>query len=188
MGLMDDLGLDFNEIKANTGFDVDAGFYNFEIGAAFIKEGSPAHPDDSWLIVEYLLEDEDGRDAGKTSDMWTLPKDPDNLTKQELQKMGFYKARMLELGFKESEINDIDESDLIGLTGTLEVFKQNGKGANAKTIYTNIRNVRVSADEVETTFDEPEPEPEKPKRPARKAAAEADAPSDDEFARRPRRR
>jgi hypothetical protein len=89
MGLLEDFNVDLDEVKAVSGFSIpDPGFYNFEIGAAFIKEGSTNHPDDAWIIIEYLLETEDGADGGKISDMFALPKDASNLTKAELTAMG----------------------------------------------------------------------------------------------------
>jgi hypothetical protein len=182
MGLLEDFNIDMKDIKANSGFEITAtGFWNFTIGAAFIKEGSVANPDKSWIIIEYILDNEDG-ETDKYSDLFELPKDSRDLTKKELQTMGFYKARMLELGFHEDEINDIEGEELVGMTGTLEVYHTRGKGDNSDKTYANVRHVKVSTDEETTTFDEPDPEPAAKAPRSRGAAATTDE-SD-----RPRRR
>jgi len=166
MGLLDDFNIPLDEVEAVSGFSIpDPGFYNFEVGAAFVKEGSANFPDKSWIIFEYLLEDENGADGGKISDMWELPVDPTNMTKEELTRMGRYKSRLLDLGFDESEINDVEGEDVVGITGTLHVVHNKGKGSNKDKTYANIDKVRVSADGAASTFDkgtvaEPEPEPE----------------------------
>jgi hypothetical protein len=59
----------------------------------------------------------------------------------------------------------VEGEELVGITGTLQVVHNKGKGANKDNTYANINKVRVSADGAESTFiekTEPEPEPAKP--------------------------
>lgn len=140
MGLLDDFGIDTNDIEVPS-FEIEDGIYEFEIGDVFVKNGSQNFPDKSWIIVEYLL-----GDAGqKKSEMFELPSDPENMTDKERQKIGFYVARLLDLGVDRNEVNTVDRDDLIGLRGTLQVYSQSGKGANKGKLYQNIKNVKVTS-------------------------------------------
>lgn len=139
MGLLDDFGIDTNDIEVPS-FDIEDGIYEFEIGDVFVKNGSQNYPDRSWVIIEYLL-----GDAGqKKSEMFELPVDPANMTDKERQKIGYYVSRLIDLGVARDEVNTVDRDDLIGLQGTLQVYSQTGKGANKGKLFQNIKNVKVS--------------------------------------------
>lgn len=142
MGLLDAYGIDTDNIEAPS-YDKEDGWYSFEIGDVYIKEGSQNNPNATWLIIDYLLEDEDGNSKGKVSDLFTIPEDPANPTEDEQKRLGWYVARMLDLGFARSEINDIEAEDLIGLRGALELKTRAGKGRNSGKEYQNIVKVRV---------------------------------------------
>lgn len=86
------------------------------------------------------------------------------------RSLGFLKSRLMDLGFKASQLNDIDGEDLEGIQGTLKLVTTSGKGANAANKYQNVRDVKVGADETEE-------EAPKPRRTAVKAKT---APSEDE--------
>jgi hypothetical protein len=143
MGLLDDFGIDTSDIEAPS-FEIEDGIFEFEIGDVFVKNGSQNYPDRSWVIVEYIL----GDTGQKKSEMFELPADPDNITDKERQKLGFYVARLLDLGVERSEVNSVDREDLIGLRGTLQVYSSSGKGANKGKVFQNIKNVKVARDGV----------------------------------------
>jgi hypothetical protein len=166
MGILDEYGIDTTNIEAPS-YDIEDGWYAFTIGDSYVKEGSNANPDLSWLIIDYQLEDEDGEYVGKTSDLFQLPADPEAPTAEELKKLGWYVARMLNLGFKRDQINDIERDDLIGLTGVLQVATREGKGNNKGKFYQNIIKVTVNAEE------KAEPAEETPAKTATKSAAKS---------------
>jgi hypothetical protein len=140
MGLLDDFGIDTNDIEVPS-FEIEDGIYEFEIGDIFVKNGSQNYPDRSWVIVEYII----GDTGQKKSEMFELPSDPDNITDKERQKLGYYVARLLDLGVDRNEVNSVDREDLIGLRGTLQVYSQSGKGANKGKSFQNIKNVKLSS-------------------------------------------
>jgi len=139
MGLLDDYGIDTSEAETPS-YDMEDGIYEFTLGDIYVKQGSQAYPDRSWVIIEYLVGDE----GKKNSELFELPQDPDNLTDRERQKLGYYVQRMLDLGVEREAVNDIDREDLIGLTGTLQLYSTAGKGKNAGRMFQNIKNVKVS--------------------------------------------
>lgn len=141
MGLLDDFGIDTSDIEAPS-FEIEDGIYEFEIGDVFVKNGSQNYPDRSWIIVEYIL----GDTGQKKSEMFELPLDAENMTDKERQKLGFYVARLLDLGVSRDQVNNVDRDDLIGLQGTLQVYSQSGKGANKGKMFQNIKNVKVSSE------------------------------------------
>lgn len=140
MGLLDDFGIDTNDIEVPS-FEIEDGIYEFEIGDVFVKNGSQNYPDRSWVIIEYIL----GDTGQKKSEMFELPVDPSNMTDKERQKIGYYVARLIDLGVPRDEVNSVDRDDLIGLQGTLQVYSQTGKGANKGKMFQNIKNVKVAA-------------------------------------------
>lgn len=141
MGLLDDFGIDTSDIEAPS-FEIEDGIYEFEIGDVFVKNGSQNYPDRSWIIVEYIL----GDTGQKKSEMFELPLDAENMTDKERQKLGFYVARLLDLGVARDQVNNVDRDDLIGLRGTLQVYSQSGKGSNKGKMFQNIKNVKVSSE------------------------------------------
>lgn len=163
MGLLDAYGIDTDNLEVPS-YDIEDGWYKFVISDAYVKEGSQNNPDLSWLIIDYQLEDEEGNPKGKTSDLFQLPEDPENPTEAEQKKLGWYVARMLNLGFKRDEINDVEREDLIGLTGALQLATRKGKGANKDKEYQNI--VKLTGDPMEESE-----APAAPAAPAKKPAA-----------------
>jgi hypothetical protein len=146
MGLLDDFGIDTNDIEVPS-FEIEDGIYEFELGDVFVKNGSQNYPDRSWVIVEYII----GDTGQKKSEMFELPVDPDNITDKERQKLGYYVARLLDFGVDRNEVNNVDRDDLIGLRGTLQVYSQSGKGQNKGKSYQNIKNVKVSTSNAPAT-------------------------------------
>jgi hypothetical protein len=139
MGLLDDYGIDTSEAETPS-YEMQDGIYEFTVGDIYVKQGSQAYPDRSWVIVEYLVGDE----GKKQSELFELPVDPDNLTDRERQKLGYYVQRMMDLGVAREAVNDVDREDLIGLGGTLQLYSTAGKGKNAGRMFQNIKNVKAS--------------------------------------------
>jgi hypothetical protein len=139
MGLLDDYGIDTSEAETPS-YEMQDGIYEFTVGDIYVKQGSQAYPDRSWVIIEYLVGDE----GKKQSELFELPVDPDNLTDRERQKLGYYVQRMMDLGVAREAVNDVDREDLIGLGGTLQLYSTAGKGKNAGRMFQNIKNVKAS--------------------------------------------
>ena len=139
MGLLDDYGIDTSEAETPS-YEMQDGIYEFTVGDIYVKQGSQAYPDRSWVIIEYLVGDE----GKKQSELFELPADPDNLTDRERQKLGYYVQRMMDLGVAREAVNDVDRDDLIGVGGTLQLYSTAGKGKNAGRMFQNIKNVKVA--------------------------------------------
>jgi hypothetical protein len=139
MGLLDDYGIDTSEAETPS-YEMQDGIYEFTVGDIYVKQGSQAYPDRSWVIIEYLVGDE----GKKQSELFELPADPDNLTDRERQKLGYYVQRMMDLGVAREAVNDVDREDLIGVGGTLQLYSTAGKGKNAGRMFQNIKNVKVA--------------------------------------------
>lgn len=139
MGLLDEYGIDTSEAETPS-YDMEDGIYEFTVGDVYVKQGSQKYPDRSWVIIEYLVGDE----GKKNSELFELPADPENLTDRERQKLGYYVARLMDLGVDRAAVNDVDREDLIGLRGTLTLHSVAGKGPNAGKMFQNIKNVKVS--------------------------------------------
>jgi|TARA_R110000772_G_scaffold209376_1_gene319903 hypothetical protein len=139
MGLLDDYGIDTSEVEAPS-YELEDGIYEFELGDVYVKQGSQNFPDRSWVIMEYLIGDE----GKKQSELFELPKEPENMTDRERQKLGYYVARMMDLGVDRDSINSVDRDDLIGLRGTLQLYSSAGKGKNAGRMFQNIKNVKAA--------------------------------------------
>src|SRR5690606_34372325 len=92
------------------------------------------------------------------------------------QSQGFLKSRLKSLGITGEALRGYDGSEIVGLTGVLQLKSSPGKGANKGKTYQNVKNVRLT--EVE---EEPEPAPKKtaakkaPAKPAAKAISKEDA-------------
>lgn len=159
-GLLGEYGIDLDEVEVPN-FNIPDDIYEFEITDVYIKNGTSKDPEQVSLVITFSLGDE-----GKSKDEWfRLPKDASAPTEKELQSLGFYKRRIMDLGFDESEINSVSREDLIGITGTLQVFTKDG--------YQNIKNVKVvEAGELEEA---PEAEAPAAKAPRARAAATAAA-------------
>jgi len=139
MGMLDDYGIDTSEIEAPS-YDLQDGIYEMTVGDVYVKQGSQAYPDRSWVIIEYLV----GEEGKKKSELFELPADPENITDNERQKLGYYVARLLDLGVERAAVNDIDRDDLIGLRGSLQLYSNAGKGKNAGKMFQNIKNVKIT--------------------------------------------
>jgi hypothetical protein len=139
MGLLDEYGIDTTEAETPS-YDMEDGIYEFTVGDVYVKQGSQKYPDRSWVIIEYLV----GDDGKKQSELFELPQDPDNMTDRERQKLGYYVARLMDLGVAREAVNDVDREDLIGLRGTLQLYSSAGKGANAGKMFQNIKNVKTT--------------------------------------------
>ena len=139
MGLLDEYGIDTTEAETPS-YDMQDGIYEFTVGDVYVKQGSQRFPDRSWVIVEYLVGDE----GKKQSELFELPADPENLTDRERQKLGYYVARLMDLGVDRAAVNDVDRDDLIGLRGTLQLYSSAGKGANAGKMFQNVKNVKIT--------------------------------------------
>lgn len=139
MGLLDEYGIDTSEATTPS-YEMEDGIYEFTVGDVYVKQGSQAFPDRSWVIIEYLVGDE----GKKNSELFELPQDPDNLTDRERQKLGYYVQRMLDLGIPRKKINNISRNNLIGIRGTLQLYSQAGKGKNAGRMFQNIKNVKAN--------------------------------------------
>lgn len=174
MGIFDDYGVDPDEIKESS-FDVPDGTYRFEIAEAEKLEGTNNKPDTDFFIIDYQLEDEDGDAAGSTREWFTMAEDGDSETKRAQQSMGFLKSRLKGLGV--TDLRSFDGSEIVGLTGVLQLKSTPGKGANKDKTFQNVKNVRL--DEVEEEVARPAVK----KAPARKPAAKSEISEEDAAAR-----
>lgn len=159
MGLLDEYGIDLDGVEAPS-YDVPDDIYSFEVGEVYIQQGTEKLPDKVWIVISYLL-----GDSGKTKNEWfQLPEDASNPTEKELEKLGYYKARLLDLGIDESAVNSVGADELVGIRGTLQVFTRNG--------WQNIKNVKLDTDDAGNEYAAPAEEEAAPvaKAPARKPA------------------
>lgn len=146
MGIFDDYGVDPEEIKESS-FDIEDGTYRFEVAEAEVLNGTANKPDTDFFIIDYQLEDEDGDSVGSTREWFTMAEDGDSETKRAQQSMRFLKSRLKSLGV--TNLKDFDGSEIIGLTGVLQLKSTPGKGANKNTKYQNVKNVRLDEAEEE---------------------------------------
>lgn len=146
MGLFDDFDIDMDEVEEAGGFSFEDGSYDFEIAEALTQNGTKNKPDTTFFIIKYALND---GEAGTYWEWFTVAVDGSSEHANAKRSLGFLKSRLMDLGFKASELNDIDGEDLEGITGTLQLLTTSGKGANAANKYQNIRNVKVGEAEAE---------------------------------------
>lgn len=168
MGIFDDYGVDPDEIK-EASFDTPDGTYRFEISEAEILDGTKNKPDTTFFIIDYQLEDEDGDAAGSTREWFTMAEDGDSETKRAAQSMGFLKTRLKSLGV--TDLKNFDGSEILGLTGVLQLRSTPGKGANKGRTYQNVRSVTL--DEAEAPAPKKAPAKRPAKRPAKEESDEA---------------
>lgn len=177
--LLADYGVDMDDIEAPS-FDIEDGTYYFIVGDVFVQHGTKADPDggDSLVFSYRLSNDSDDDSDGKEKREWfNLPDDPEDITEKEKERLGWYKARIISLGFEASEVNSVTRDDLIGITGTMQLVTTAGRGSNKGKTFQNIRNVKVD-EEVPAA---PVAATPKKKAPAKAAPApEAEASEDDE--------
>lgn len=170
MGLFDDFDIDMDEVEEAGGFSFEDGSYDFEIAEALTQNGTKNKPDTTFFIIKYALND---GEAGTYWEWFTVAVDGSSEHANAKRSLGFLKSRLMDLGFKASELNDIDGEDLEGITGTLQLLTTSGKGANAANKYQNIRNVKVGEAEAEEA-----PVKAEPKR--RRATKPVEADEEDE--------
>lgn len=146
MGLFDDFDIDMDEVEEAGGFSFEDGNYDFEIAEALTQNGTKSKPDTTFFIIKYALND---GEAGTYWEWFTVAVDGSSEHANAKRSLGFLKSRLMDLGFKASQLNDIDGEDLEGITGTLQLVTTSGKGANAANKYQNVRNVKVGEAEAE---------------------------------------
>ncbi len=146
MGLFDDFDIDMDEVEEAGGFSFEDGSYDFEIAEALTQNGTKNKPDTTFFIIKYALND---GEAGTYWEWYTVAVDGSSEHANAKRSLGFLKSRLMDLGFKASQLNDIDGEDLEGIQGTLKLVTTSGKGANAANKYQNVRDVKVGADEPE---------------------------------------
>lgn len=146
MGLFDDFDIDMDEVEEAGGFSFEDGNYDFEIAEALTQNGTKNKPDTTFFIIKYALND---GEAGTYWEWFTVAVDGSSEHANAKRSLGFLKSRLMDLGFKAAELNDIDGEDLEGITGTLQLLTTSGKGANAANKYQNVRNVKVGEAEAE---------------------------------------
>lgn len=166
-GLLEEFGLAPDELDAIEvpGFDVPDDFYEFVIGDVFLKLGTDNYPDRKWLVFSYLL-----GDTGKTKDEWfEVPNETEGMTDRIKKSLGWYKARLLSLGFEAEEVNSVGRDDIVGLSGSFKLVTTKDKKSIDRQ---NIRNFKVNDEEPEPT-----PAPKSVTRRAPRAAAPKAAPA-----------
>lgn len=100
--------------------------YEWELGNVSLKQGSKTNPNRSWIIFDYLL----GETGMKFSELFELPVDPRNPTDKEVQRLGYYKQRLLSLGVAPENVNTVTADELVGTRGTFELRTKQGKDGN----------------------------------------------------------
>jgi hypothetical protein len=171
MGLLDEYGIDMDEIEAPS-FDVPDDIYEFEVTDFYIQDGTDNYPDRVWLVIQYSL----GSGGKSKSEWFELPADASAPTDKELQKLGFYKNRLRDLGIEDSQMNAVGPDDLIGKTGTLQVFTKNG--------FQNIKGVKLSPESMDglnefAKEEVPAPRRSRAAKPAAKPAPEPEPEADE---------
>lgn len=131
-GILEEYGLDLADMEVPS-FDINDGEYDWEIGDVFIREGSQKHPDKSWLIIEYLLDN-----GKKYGELFGLPEDASAPTDGEKSALGRYKGRLLSLGFDESQVNSVGRDELVGIQGHFTLLTARG--------FQNVRNLTLPDD------------------------------------------
>lgn len=174
MGIFDDYNIDIEAVKENN-FDVADGIYFFTVAEAEVLDGTQNKPDTTFFIIDYQLEDEDGDAAGQKREWFTLAEDGDSSTKRATQSTSFLKTRLVSLGLKGDALAEFDGSEIVGLTGTLQL--KTGPGKNGAPGFQNIRNVRV--DEAPVAEEKPKKKVA-PKKAAAKKSAPVEEDGDDE--------
>ena len=137
-GLIEEFGIDLSNVEEPEGYGKPADdIYEWSLGDVYLKSGSKSNPDKSWIIFKYLLGDS-GRDF---SELFSLPQDMSNPTDKEIERLGYYKQRLLSLGVAPENVNTVGADELIGATGTFEL--RTVKGRDGKD-YQNIRNFKAN--------------------------------------------
>lgn len=173
MGLLDDYQIDMDEVEVTTGFkSIPDDTYQFAVGDAYIRtiKAKSGGNDVDYLLINYLLADEEGVATGDSFDEWFgLPQDPTARTKREDDALGRYKARLLSLGIAPEDVNSVGTDELVGIRGVFTLVSSTAKDGK---VYQNIRGLSLSdvEDETEEEAEEDAPKPVA-KAPVRKATA-----------------
>lgn len=145
MGLFDDFGIDIDEIEELEGFSNPAdGVYRFEVASGERRDGSTNNPDNTFFVIEFNLETEDGEAAGTKQDWYTMAVDGDPDVYPAPMSLKFLKSRLLELGVPGSKLSKFEGGEIEGVTGTLQLKTKPGK--NGKAPSQNIYNVKRDPD------------------------------------------
>lgn len=125
MSLISEFNIDLNEVDVPEGGYAKPkdDIYEWELGNVSVKNGSKTDSTRSWIIFDYILGDE----GLKFSELFELPKDPRNPSDKEIQRLGFYKQRLLSLGVAPENVNNITADELVGARGTFELRTKPGK-------------------------------------------------------------
>jgi hypothetical protein len=138
MGLLDEYQIDMTEVEEPKGYGKPADdIYEFTLMDVYIQEGSKKQPEKRWIIFKYAL----GDSGEPYSELFGLPDDASNPTPKEVERLGYYKARLASLGVSPEDMNTITSDELVGTTGTFELRTVRGKDGQE---YQNIRNFKVS--------------------------------------------
>lgn len=136
-GLIEEFDIDLTQIDAPEYGKPADDIYEFVLGDVHLQEGSKNHPDKKWIVFKYML-----GDTGQSfSELFALPADASNPTSAEIQRLGFYKQRLVTLGVEPDAVNSVGADDLIGAAGTLELRTVKGKDGKE---YQNIRNLKMA--------------------------------------------
>lgn len=171
MGLLDDYNVDMEEInEAGYGKKLPDDWYEGVVGSIHIQNGSKNNPNASWYIITYIVEP----DNDEYGELFTLPEDPSAPTPQELDKLGFLKRRLKDLGVVDGKFSNIDEDELIGTRVKFELVTTKGKKGtkNEDKEYQNVRNLST------IDGDEPAAAPVAEAKPRTRAAKPAVEPED----------
>lgn len=147
MGLFDDFDIDMDDVKAAGGFDFEDGFYEWEISEALRQNGTKKHPDNTYFIIKYNLDE-----AGTFWEWFTIAVDRDPHHKDAKRSLGYLKSRLADLGIPASQMNELEPEELEGIAGTFKLVTTK----NAKGEFQNIRNFKVTGAAEDEAEDEPE--------------------------------
>lgn len=174
MGLLDDYGVDVDDIPASAGIsNPEDGIYEFQVDSFKLVEGSTAHPDWDFLVLTMTITNEDGK-ARSFAQWYHLPEDPARIKEAEKNTLSRMKKMLLDLGVAESQINSVEEEDLVGITGT---FKLVSRKTNQGNVFQNINDLKVDEDAPAPKAPEPVKKPRATRKP--RAAAPVEEPTPD---------
>lgn len=126
-GLLAEFNIDISDVEIKDGFEKPKDdIYEWELGNVSLKQGSKTDATRSWIIFDYILGDE----GLKFSELFELPKDPRNPTDKEVNRLGYYKQRLLSLGVAPEDVNTVTADQLIGSRGTFELRTKQGRDGN----------------------------------------------------------
>lgn len=135
-GLLAEYDIDLSNVEAPEYSGPADDIYEFTLGDVSLVASSK-NPQNKFIVFSYLL-----GETGLTYKEWFgLPLDPASPTDKEIQKLGFYKQRLLSLGVSADDINTVTSDELVGTTGTFELRTTRAKNGNE---YQNIKNFKAN--------------------------------------------